>query len=204
MSGRDQYRAWLRCIGSRGMSLPTAMTYCSSGLMLLSRSGGTRRSRTIEYCSPTWDWASAKGVGERVADLLSLRLSKVACPITFESSSASSDALDEQPSTWTTDSEWQRLREQARAAGMSTSRYIVHRLSEPTVGPELPIEATPALPLGVQLRVARELLVLAEMERLRMGEMERLRMGEARDGEDLRGQAVAEVDAWLDAEMALG
>lgn len=96
----------------------------------------------------------------------------------------------------TTDSEWQRLREQARAAGMSTSRYIVHRLSEPTVEPELPIEATPALPLGVQLRVARELLVLAEMERLRMGE--------GRDGEDLWGQAVAEVDAWLDAEMALG
>ena len=97
----------------------------------------------------------------------------------------------------TTDSEWLRIREQASAAGMSTSRYIVHRLTGPAARSASTVAGPLAtLPMEVQLRLARDLLVIAKIEELRTSGEE--------GGVGFWRDAVAEAEAWLNSEIALG
>ncbi|MDE0047322.1 MAG: hypothetical protein OXU19_15930 [bacterium] len=92
-----------------------------------------------------------------------------------------------------TDSEWQRLREAAAAAGLSISDYVLRVLRAP---PSLESDdAGQALPARLQMRVARAVLVLECIERLRL---DRADMGAAWQ------EIVAEVDGWLEGEAALG
>ena len=56
-----------------------------------------------------------------------------------------------------TDSEWARLKEQARAAGMDVSRFILERLTAPDPNPA-----------GTLERVERAVAVLLEVEKARM------------------------------------
>ncbi len=92
-----------------------------------------------------------------------------------------------------TDSEWQRIREAAAAAGLSISDYVLRILLSP---PSPPLDdAGTALPAWVQLRVARAALVLECIERLRL---DRADMGAAWE------EIVAEVDGWLEGETGLG
>ena len=89
-----------------------------------------------------------------------------------------------------TDSEWRRIGERARAAGMPVSRYIAHRLA----GPE---EALPEPEpwTGLLRRVAREAMILSRIEELRL----------ANNGEQETWAAVAaEVDAVLATEESVG
>ena len=60
-----------------------------------------------------------------------------------------------------TDSEWQLIAERAEAAGLPISRYVVQRLTVPPRPPEQ------RLPLELQRRVARQVLVLSKLEELR-------------------------------------
>ena len=96
-------------------------------------------------------------------------------------------------SVMATDSEWQRIREAAAAAGLSISDYVLRVLLTPPPAPS--DDADQALPSGVQLRVARAVLVLECIEWLRL---ERADMGAAWE------EIVTEVDGWLEGETALG
>lgn len=92
-----------------------------------------------------------------------------------------------------TDSEWQRIREAAAAAGLSISEYVLRLLLTP---PSSPTEnAEQALPVRVQMRVARAVLVLECIERMRLDRAEMTRAWK---------EIVTEVDAWLEGEAALG
>ena len=86
-----------------------------------------------------------------------------------------------------TDSEWRRLKERAKEAGMPVSRFIVHRLAEEDPGP--PLDRGPGgLPAPVWQRVAREVLLLGRIEEQRMAGQ---RVPEEREA------LAAEVDDWL-------
>ena len=92
-----------------------------------------------------------------------------------------------------TDSEWRRLRERAKAAGMPVSRFIVHRLAEADPGPP-PDRGPGGLPAPVWRRVAREVLLLGRIEEQRMA------------GQKLKeehGALGTDVDAWLDRQEEL-
>ncbi|MDE0418297.1 MAG: hypothetical protein OXI95_15365 [bacterium] len=96
-------------------------------------------------------------------------------------------------SVMATDSEWQRIREAAAAAGLSISDHVLRVLLTP---PPLPPDAADqALPFRMQQRVARAVLVLEAIEKLRL---DRARMGTTWE------EIVAEVDGWIDGETALG
>ncbi|MDE0407454.1 MAG: hypothetical protein OXN81_06295 [Alphaproteobacteria bacterium] len=86
-----------------------------------------------------------------------------------------------------TDSEWRRLTERAKAAGMPVSRFIVHRLAEADSGPP-PDRGPGGLPAPVWRRVAREVLLL--------GRLEEERLAGQRLSEERAALAV-EVDDWL-------
>ena len=62
-----------------------------------------------------------------------------------------------------TDSEWRRISERAEAAGKTISRFVVERLLDP------PRDDGP-LPVSLQRRMARDVLVLSRIEELRYGE----------------------------------
>jgi len=88
-----------------------------------------------------------------------------------------------------TDSEWVRLTERAKAAGMPVSRFIVHRLAEEDPPPD------EGLPSSVWRRVAREVLLLGRLEEERLAGQ---RLSEERDA------LAAEVEDWLDRQEELG
>ncbi len=92
-----------------------------------------------------------------------------------------------------TDSEWQRIREAAAAAGLSISDYVLWVLL--TVPSRPPDDTGTALPTRVQRRVARAVLVLECIERLRLDKAD---MGAAWQ------EIVSEVDEWLEGETVLG
>ena len=92
-----------------------------------------------------------------------------------------------------TDSEWRRLRERAKAAGMPVSRFIVHRLAEADPGPP-PDRGPGGLPAAVWRRVAREVLLLGRIEEQRMA---------GQKLKDEHGALGADVDAWLDRQEEL-
>lgn len=90
-------------------------------------------------------------------------------------------------SVMATDAEWARIAEAAAAAGLTISEYMVRRSTGRggSVG----------LPLAVQRRVARAVLVLEEMEGRRLETQGA--------GEDWR-RALDGADAWLDRETGIG
>ena len=91
-----------------------------------------------------------------------------------------------------TESEWQRIREGAAAAGLSISDHVMRVLLTP---PSAPSDDTDQpLPARVQMRVARAVLVLECIERMRL---DRAAMGAAWE------EIVTEVDGWLEGEVAL-
>ena len=92
-----------------------------------------------------------------------------------------------------TDHEWERIGARARAAGMTVSRYIAHRLAGPAETPAL-AAADPSPEL--LRRVLREVMVLSRIERQRMAN---------REGEEETWERVAAlVDEQLAAEEKLG
>ena len=86
-----------------------------------------------------------------------------------------------------TDSEWRRLTERAKAAGMPVSRFIVHRLAEEDPGPA-PDRGPGGLPASVWRRVAREALLLGRIEEQRMT---------GQHVSEERAALAGEVDEWL-------
>ena len=92
-----------------------------------------------------------------------------------------------------TDSEWRRLTERAKAAGMPVSRFIVHRLAEADPGPP-PDRGPGGLPASVWRRVAREALLIGRIEEQRMA---------GQHVSEERETLAAEVDAWLDRQEEL-
>ncbi len=92
-----------------------------------------------------------------------------------------------------TDSQWQRIREAAAAAGLSISDHVMRVLLTPPSSPS--DDANQALPARVQLRVARAVLVLECIERMRLDKAD---MGAAWQ------EIVTEVDGWLEGEAVLG
>ncbi len=91
-----------------------------------------------------------------------------------------------------TDSEWVRLTERAKEAGMPVSRFIVHRLAEEDPAPD---RGPGGLPAAVWRRVAREVLLLGRLEEERLAGQ---RLSEERDA------LAGEVDDWLDRQEELG
>ena len=67
-----------------------------------------------------------------------------------------------------TDTEWQRVRERAEAAGMSMSRFICQRAAGPERPP--PPGLAPEAVLARLERIETAVLVLAEIERQRLAE----------------------------------
>ena len=88
-----------------------------------------------------------------------------------------------------TDSEWQLISELAAVAGMPISRYVVQQLMEP------PRPPTEGLPLELQRRVARQVLVLSKVEELRYREAKVA---------DQWSALVADAEAEISAEEAQG
>ena len=82
-----------------------------------------------------------------------------------------------------TDSEWERIHREAKAAGMLLSRYIVQRALTPD-----------SLPPEVMRRAVREMLVLSTLEERRLRDTGN---GEAWEA------ACDAVDGWLEREEAL-
>ena len=92
-----------------------------------------------------------------------------------------------------TDSDWQRIGEDAAADRLSISDHVLRvLLARPSLEPD---DTGTALPARVQLRVARAVLVLECIERLRLDKAD---MGTAWQ------EIVTEVDDWLDGQTALG
>ncbi len=91
-----------------------------------------------------------------------------------------------------TDSEWVRLTERARAAGMPVSRFIVHRLAEEDPAPD---RGPGGLPAAVWRRVAREVLLLGRIEEQRMA---------GQHVSEERAAMAAEVEDWLARQEELG
>ncbi|MCY4551931.1 MAG: hypothetical protein OXC28_26660 [Defluviicoccus sp.] len=67
-----------------------------------------------------------------------------------------------------TDTEWERIRERARAAGMQISRFICHRAAGPERRPTPGV--APEAVLARLERIETAVLVLAEVERQRLAE----------------------------------
>ena len=67
-----------------------------------------------------------------------------------------------------TDTEWQRIQERAKAAGISMSRFICQRAAGPDRRP--PAALAPEAVLARLERIETAVLVLAEVERQRLAE----------------------------------
>ncbi len=89
-----------------------------------------------------------------------------------------------------TDSEWDRIRERAAAEDVPISRYVVQQILRP-VGEPPP----PSLPIEVQWLMARNLLMLAQVEKHRFE-----RAGERQAWDTLEEAC----EAFLDAEALQG
>ena len=68
-----------------------------------------------------------------------------------------------------TDSEWKRIQERAEAEDLPTSRYVVQRLLQPAED-----QPPPSLPIDVQWRMARHLMMLARIEKHRFEQSDQL------------------------------
>lgn len=91
-----------------------------------------------------------------------------------------------------TDHEWERIGARAKAAGMTVSRYIAHRLAGPAETPPAASDPSPEL----LRRVLREVMVLSRIEQQRMA---------GREGEEETWRKVAAlVDEQLAAEEGMG
>ena len=86
-----------------------------------------------------------------------------------------------------TDTEWDCVREDAAAAGLSISEYVMRTLLA------RPEPAEPGLPPALVRRLARAVLILERLERTRF---------EKRGGEDVWRALVAETEAEIDARTA--
>ena len=86
-----------------------------------------------------------------------------------------------------TDAEWARVRDDAGAAGLSISAYVMRTLLK------RPGPAEPALPPALQRRLARAVLILERLERLRF---------EKQGGVDVWRAMVAEIEGWIDLDAA--
>ena len=67
-----------------------------------------------------------------------------------------------------TDTEWRRVKERAKAAGMPVSRYVCERAAGPDRQP--PAGVSPEALLASLERIETAVLVLAEVERQRLSE----------------------------------
>ena len=86
-----------------------------------------------------------------------------------------------------TDAEWARVRDDAEAAGLTISAYVMRTLLA------RPEPAEPGPPPALVRRVARAVLVLERLERARF---------ERQGGGDVWRATVEEIEAWIDAETA--
>ena len=104
------------------------------------------------------------------------------------------EARKRQRAVMATDSDWQAVQEQADAAGMDVSRYIVERLTAPSPVQEDSV-ATRELTSSHVARIERAVRVLYEVEKQRVEDS-----AGAETWEALVRRAMARVDA----EEALG
>ena len=84
-----------------------------------------------------------------------------------------------------TDAEWARVRDDAEAAGLSISAYVMRTLLA------RPEPAEPALPPALVRRLARAVLIVERLERVRF---------EKQGGGDLWRAMAEEIDAWIDVD----
>ena len=93
-----------------------------------------------------------------------------------------------------TDAEWSEISEDAQAAGLSNSDYVIRRCLDGKAQAE-PTDA--GLPSSVLHRAVRAVLILEELQRLRL-------VNDGETGEAVWQKSVAKVEAWLTGEGGLG
>ncbi len=93
-----------------------------------------------------------------------------------------------------TDAEWAEISEDAQAAGLSNSDYVIRCCLEGKARAEL---TDVGLPSPVLRRAVKAVLILEELQRLRLA-------NDGETGEALWRRAVGEVDAWIKGEGDLG
>ena len=86
-----------------------------------------------------------------------------------------------------TDADWARVRDDAGAAGLSISAYVMRTLLARTE------PAEPGLPPALVRRLARAVLILERLERVRF---------EKQGGGDRWRAMAEEIEAWIDLDIA--